>query len=222
MNTDDERIRVLIADDHALFCQGIAEILAAERDMKVVGEARSGPEAITVAQRERPDVVMLDVEMPGPGAEEVTREILRRVPATHVIVLTMHDEPRLVDRLIAAGAHAYVIKGVDRAELLAVIRGVMSDDGRVVISVSRETMARLREGDPSPLSPRELEVLDLVSAGFNNAQIAARLFIMEGTVKRHLTNIYMKLDVTTRMNAINKAIAMGLIAPKEFRRQTKQ
>jgi DNA-binding NarL/FixJ family response regulator len=169
-----------------------------------------------IARQIHPDVIMLDVEMRGPGAEATVREILRSLPGTGVIVLTMHDNPRLVETLLAAGAAAYVIKGATRETLLAAIRGVRRDDRNVVISVSRETMTRLREPPASPLSSRELEVLTAVSAGLRNAQIARRLFITEGTVKRHLTNIYTKLDVTTRMSAVNKAITMGLIEPKEF------
>jgi DNA-binding NarL/FixJ family response regulator len=218
MAAGDPPIRVLVGDDHTLFREGIIEILAREPDLTVVGDADSGPSAVAVAERTAPDVVVLDVEMPGPGAEETIRDILRPRPEVRIVVLTMHDDPNLVERLLDAGAHAYVIKGAGREELLGAIRGVMKSDRHVVISVSRETMTRLREPAASPLSPRELEVLTAVSAGLNNAQIAARLFITEGTVKRHLTNIYMKLEVTTRMNAINKAIAMGLIAPKEPRR----
>lgn len=216
MATGDRRIRVLIADDHTLFREGIAEILGREDDLEVAGEADSGTELLAIARQIHPDVIMLDVEMRGPGAEATVREILRSLPGTGVIVLTMHDNPRLVETLLAAGAAAYVIKGATRETLLAAIRGVRRDDRNVVISVSRETMTRLREPPASPLSSRELEVLTAVSAGLRNAQIARRLFITEGTVKRHLTNIYTKLDVTTRMSAVNKAITMGLIEPKEF------
>ncbi len=214
----DAEIRVLVGDDHTLFREGIIEILAREPDLEVVAEGDSGSAVVAEARRTSPDVVVLDVEMPGPSAEETVTALLRALPGVRIVVLTMHDNPALVERLITAGAHAYVVKGVGRAELLGAIRGVTKSDEHVVISVSRESMTRLREAATSPLSSRELEVLTAVSGGLSNAQIAARLFITEGTVKRHLTNIYMKLEVTTRMNATNKAIAMGLIAPKEPRR----
>ncbi|MFB9834729.1 response regulator [Actinoallomurus acaciae] len=217
MNTGDRRIRVLIADDHTLFREGIAEILAREKDLEVVGEADSGRGLLAIARKMNPDAIMLDVEMPGPGAEATVREIVTELPDIRVIILTMHDDPGLVEKMLAAGARAYVIKGATREALLAAIRGARHDDQHVVVSVSRETVIRLREPPESPLSPRELEVLTAVSAGLSNAQIAARLFITEGTVKRHLTNVYVKLDVTTRMNAINKAIEMGLIKPRGFR-----
>jgi DNA-binding NarL/FixJ family response regulator len=211
-------VRVLISDDHTLFREGVIEILAREPDLVVVGQTDSGEDTVAVAAQTCPDVLVLDVEMPGPGAEAITRELLHVVPDIRVVVLTMHDEPSLVDRLFAAGVRAFVVKGAGREQLLGAIRGVMKSAGNVIVSVSRETMARLGEPASTPLSPRELEVLTAVSAGLVNAQIAARLFIAEGTVKRHLTNIYMKLEVTTRVNAINKAIAMGLIPPKEPRR----
>lgn len=208
---------MLIADDHTLFREGIAEILAREKDLEVVGEADSGRGLLAIARKMNPDAIMLDVEMPGPGAEATVREIVSELPDIRVIILTMHDDPGLVEKMLAAGARAYVIKGATREALLAAIRGARHDDQHVVVSVSRETVIRLREPPESPLSPRELEVLTAVSAGLSNAQIAARLFITEGTVKRHLTNVYVKLDVTTRMNAINKAIEMGLIKPRGFR-----
>ncbi|MQA93629.1 MAG: response regulator [Streptosporangiales bacterium] len=215
-------IRVVVCDDHTLFREGIIEILAHEPDLTMVGETDSGMRIVPLARRTSPDVVVLDVEMPGPDAETTIRELLEALPSVRVIVLTMYDEPDLIDRILTAGARAFVFKGAGREELLVAIRGVIKDDGHVVISVPRETMTRLREPVSSPLSPRELEVLTAVSAGLNNAQIANRLFIAEGTVKRHLTNIYMKLEVTTRMNAINAAIAMGLIAPKEPKRSSKR
>ncbi|GLY72866.1 response regulator transcription factor [Actinoallomurus sp. CA-142502] len=217
MSTGDRRIRVLIADDHTLFREGIAEILAREKDLEVAGEADSGRGLLAIARKIHPDAIIVDVEMPGPGAEATVREIVSELPDTRVIILTMHDDPGLVEKMLAAGARAYVIKGATREALLAAVRGARHDDQHVVVSVSRETVIRLREPPESPLSPRELEVLTAVSAGLSNAQIAARLFITEGTVKRHLTNVYVKLDVTTRMNAINKAIEMGLIKPRGFR-----
>ena len=211
-------MRVLIADDHTLFRAGIRQLLDREPELEVVGEASSGTELLEIAKALSPDVILLDVEMPGPGAEETVHALRRDLPDAQVIILTMHDDATVVDRMLAAGADAYVSKGATREALLAAMREAARDGGQVLISVSRETMSRLREPSESVLSPRELQVLTAVSAGLGNAQIAARLFITEGTVKRHLTNIYVKLGVTTRMNAINKAIAMGLIEPKSVKR----
>lgn len=218
MAAGNAEIRLLVCDDHTLFREGIIEILAHEPDLTVVAEADSASAAIAQAKLSSPDVVLMDVEMPGPSAEETIKELLRTLDDIRIVVLTMHDEPGLVERLITAGAHAYVVKGAERAQFLGAIRGVKRSTARVLVSVSRESITRLREPAASPLSARELEVLTAVSQGLSNAQIAARLFIAEGTVKRHLTNTYMKLEVTTRVNAINKAIAMGLIEPKEPKR----
>lgn len=215
---DGAPIRIVLADDHTLFREGIAQMLGMENDLEVVGEANTGTELLTIVRRARPDAVMLDIEMPGPGPEAAIRVIRREFPNTQVIVLTMHDDPGLVDKMLSAGAAAFVSKGTNREALLAAIRGTTRAEQNVVIAVSRDTMLHLRNPASSILSPREAEVLAAVSAGLGNAQIARRLFITEGTVKRHLTNIYGKLGVNTRMNAINKAIAMGIIEPKSFKR----
>lgn len=211
MGASSEPLTVLLVDDHVLFREGVAEIFAAEEDLNVVGEANNGEDALELAQREKPDIVLLDVEMPGMEAEEVLRRILRTLPSTKIIILTMHDEPRLVRSLLAAGARAYVVKSATREELLSTVRTVDQDNDRVVISVSRQTLEGLEKGHRSILSTRELEVMALAARGMSNAQIASRLYISEGTVKRHLTNIYAKLSVTSRVDAVNKAFAEGLI-----------
>lgn len=133
MNASSEPLSVLLVDDHILFREGVAEIFAAEEDLNVVGEANSGEEALELVQREKPDIVLLDVEMPGMEAEEVLRRILRTLPSTKIIILTMHDDPRLVRNLLAAGACAYMVKSATREELLSTVRTVDRDNDRVVI-----------------------------------------------------------------------------------------
>ena len=212
MSGAGEPIKVLLADDHTLFREGVAEIFAADAGVRVVGEAQNGEEAVALTQKEKPDVVLLDVEMPGPsGAEETLRRILGASPSSKVVVLTMHDEPRLVRSLVSSGAHAYVIKSATREELLSTVRTVDRDADRVVLSVSRSTLEKLEGRENDVLSPRELEVLSLAAEAMSNAQIASRLYISEGTVKRHLTNVYAKLGVASRVDALNKAKAAGLI-----------
>lgn len=209
-------VRVVIADDHTLFREGVVEICQVETDLTVVGQADNGEAAVALVRRERPDVVLLDVEMPGPGAEETLRQILdaaRPAPPPRVAILTMHDDAHIVSRLLALGAQAYISKGSTREELLAAIRAVRRDPERVVLSVARETVSQLERPSQGPLSAREVEVLRLVARGMSNAQISRELYISEGTVKRHLTNIYLKLEVRSRMNAINKAVAMRLLPP---------
>lgn len=213
---EDDQIKVLLVDDHALFREGVVEIFAAEDDMTVVGEAENGLEAIEMAEREKPDVVLLDVEMPVMGAERAITEILRVSPFSKVLVLTMYDEPRLVGRLLTLGAHAYLVKNATREELVAAVRTVHRVPDRVVLSVSRSTADRLEGAGKSTLSVRELEVLLLVARAMSNNQIASRLHISDGTVKRHLTNIYSKLGVSSRADAAKKALTNGLITFRDL------
>ncbi|MFH8492411.1 response regulator [Streptomyces longisporoflavus] len=203
--------RLLVADDHTLFRQGIVEICKTEEDLDVVGEAVDGHSAVRLARLEQPDVLLLDVEMPGPGAGATLEQILDVPSPPHVAILTMHDDARMVSKLLAIGAQAYISKTSTREELLAAIRAVRQTTDRVVLSVTKETMRRLERPEESPVSARELEVLHLVARGLSNAEIATELYISSGTVKRHLTNIYLKLDVPSRLNAINKAVALGLL-----------
>jgi DNA-binding NarL/FixJ family response regulator len=186
----------------------------------VIWQAEDGDGAVALAAEERPDVVLLDVEMPGPGAEETTRRILRASPRSRVVVLTMHDEASLVRGLLGSGAHAYMIKSATRQELLAAVDALDRSDGdRAVLSVSRETLARLEGREKRLLFARELEVLSLAAVAMSNGQIASRLFISEGTVKRHLTNVYAKLGVASRVEAVNEAVAAGLVASRNLSRR---
>jgi DNA-binding NarL/FixJ family response regulator len=212
----NDRIKVLIVDDHALFREGVAEIFAAEDDITVIGEAEDGFEAVALAEKEQPDVVLLDVEMPVMGAERAIGEILRASPSSKVLVLSMYDEPRLVRKLLSLGAHAYIVKNARREELLAAVRAVHGIQDRVVLSVSRSTADRLEGPEKDVLSSRELEVLLLTARGMSNAQIAFHLHISEGTVKRHLTNIYAKLGVSSRADAAKKALMSGLITFRDL------
>lgn len=216
MKKRDGHIKVLLVDDHALFREGVVEIFAVEDGMRVVGEAENGVDAIALAQREKPDVVLLDVEMPVMGAEGAIEGILRVSPSSKVLVLTMYDEPRLVRKLLGLGAHAYIVKNATREELVAAVRTVHRVEDRVVLSVSRTTADRLEGSDRGTLSGRELEVLLLTVRAMSNSQIAAYLHISEGTVKRHLTNIYAKLGVSSRADAAKKALTSGLITFRDL------
>jgi DNA-binding NarL/FixJ family response regulator len=213
-------IRVCLADDHNLLRDGIREMLSTEPEFLVVGEASSGPEALALVGRLRPDVLLLDVEMPGPGAAAIIRQIKRTVPNTRVIVLTMHDDPDMVRDLLEAGAVAYLLKTILRDELIAAVRSVVRRPSQsVLLAVSRETVEGLDRQKPrtagTPLTARELEVLRLIAEAMSNAQIAHRLFITEATVKRHLTNIYAKLHAVSRVDAIRKGTAARLIKPMD-------
>lgn len=212
------QIRVCLADDHNLLRDGIREMLSTEPEFAVVGEASSGPEALNLVVRLHPDVLLLDVEMPGPGAAAIIRRVKRMVPETKVIVLTMHDDPDMVHELLEAGAVAYLLKTILRDDLIAAVRSAVRRPGQsVLLAVSRETVERLDRQKPrtngTRLTARELEVLHLIAEAMSNAQIAHRLYVTEATVKRHLTNIYAKLQAVSRVDAIRKATAARLIKP---------
>lgn len=216
MKGKDNHIKVLLVDDHALFREGVAEIFDAAENVRVVGEAENGLEATELAAKEQPDVVLLDVEMPVIGAEKAIGPILRASPSSKVLVLTMYDEPRLVRKLLALGAHGYIVKNATREELLAAVQTVHRVEDRIVLSVSRNTADRLEGPQKRVLSSRELEVLLLTVRAMTNSQIASRLHISEGTVKRHLTNIYAKLGVSSRADAAKKALTSGLITFRDL------
>ncbi|WP_370383436.1 response regulator [Catenulispora sp. GAS73] len=206
---------VVIADDHALFRDGVREILEAHDDIAVVGEAATGDEAVAQAVRNQPDVVLLDVEMPGMEALDTVVAIGQLSPSTRVIILSMYDGPEVLRRLIGAGSRGYLLKSVNRQELVGALRSVVGDDERIVLAVSREGLSLMhRPVGQDPLSSRELELLRLVAAAMSNSQIAKRLDITVPTVKRHLRNIFVKLGAVSRLDAVNRAVDCGLLPAK--------
>jgi DNA-binding NarL/FixJ family response regulator len=207
------RVTIVLTDDHTLFRQGLRELLCTDPELDIVGEGCTGEEALALVRQHRPDVLLLDVEMPGPGAKAVIGEVRRGYPDTAIIILTMHDAPAIVRELLECGAAAYLVKTIAREELTAAVRSVSRTRDNVLLSVPRTTMESLerQQKQHTLLSERELEVLRLVATAMSNAQIASRLFISEGTVKRHLTNTYAKLGAVSRVDAIKKAIQAKLI-----------
>lgn len=202
---------ILIVDDHALFREGLREILTAQPDMTVVGEAGNSHQAVAVAAETQPDMVLLDVEIPG---EDVTRTVGRiheLSPRTQVIILSMYDGPQVVQDLLATGIRGYLLKSVHQHELLSAIRSAREQDGRVVLAVSRESLAQIQQPRARALSDREREVLMLAAQALSNFQIATRLGLTEATVKRHLRNVFVKLGAVSRIDAVNKAIAASII-----------
>jgi DNA-binding NarL/FixJ family response regulator len=214
-----DRTRVLIADDHTLLLDALSELLSMEADIEIVGKAGDADAVVTVAAQVQPDVVLLDVEMPGNPAAETMRRIGSVSPRTKTIVLSMYDDAPLVRELLAAGARGYLHKGVSRQDLVAAIRGVRRDPHRLIVSVSQNGFTTSSAPEGGPLSDRELQVLTLAARAMSNRQIAGQLAITEGTVKRHLRNIFRKLSAVSRIDAVNKAIAAALIDdPTERRR----
>jgi len=206
MTDDDDRIAILLVDDHALFRDGLREILQTQRDMMVVGEAGDSAAAVALAGEKQPDIVLLDVEIPGSDVTTTVGQIRLRSPGSRVIILSMHEGPQLVQALLGAGIRGYLLKSIRWQELVVAIRAVHSDSDRVVLGVSRESLARVQQGSsPGTLSAREVEVLDLVAQALSNGQIASRLNLTEATVKRHLRNVFVKLGAVSRLDAVNKA-----------------
>ena len=208
-----EPVTIVIADDHTLFRQGTRTLLHTDPNLKVVGEGGTGDEVLELVQRHRPNIVLMDVEMPGPGPKSLIPRVVKISPDSAVIILTMHVGSGIVRELIECGAAAYLMKSITREELISAVRSVNGGPGNIILSVPRDTIKSFEQHERSALlSGRELEVLGLVSRALSNAQIAKRLHLSEGTVKRHLTNIYGKLGAVSRVDAINKAASAGMIA----------
>ncbi|MFI5528218.1 response regulator [Kitasatospora sp. NPDC051853] len=210
----DGRITVLLVDDHTLVRAGVREILESQDDIVVVSEAATSTEAVTEARRHLPDIILLDVELPGGEPTDTVKQLRALVPRSQIIMLSMYDGPQLLRRLIAAGIRGYLLKSVDRQELLSAIRSVHSGPDRMVLAVSRDSLAQMQQTSEGVLSARELEILELVADALSNSQISTRLAITEATVKRHLSNVFVKLGAVSRIDAVNKAIAAALITPK--------
>jgi DNA-binding NarL/FixJ family response regulator len=207
------RTRVLLADDHAMFRQGVREMLSTDEEIEVVGEAENGREAVALAERLKPDVVLLDVEMPVMGARQAMERILGNSLTPRVIIVTMHDDPRLVRELIGLGASAYLVKSATMEELhTAVHTAASSPAGNVIIPP--RTFRDPAETDV--LSRRELEVLLMVARGMSNQQIAISLHLSEATVKRHLANLYPKIGVSSRGEAVRMALSKEWITSRDI------
>ncbi|MDA0637905.1 response regulator transcription factor [Nonomuraea sp. MCN248] len=210
----EQIITIALVDDHALFREGLREILESDGDMRVVGEAGDSAAAVTMIGRTLPDIVLLDVEIPGEEVTETVSRIRGLSPGTRIIILSMYDGPQLLSRLLGAGIRGYLLKSVHRHELIAAVRSVHEEPTRVVLAVSRNSLAQVEAASSAPtLSDKELEVLQLAAQALSNSQIARRLGLAEATVKRHMRNIFVKLNAVSRIDAVNKALAASLIAP---------
>ena len=216
-------VRVVLADDQALVRTGFRMILAETDDIEVVGEAGDGDEAVRVAAAAGPDVVLMDVRMPGTDGIAATRMIRAAGSATRVLILTTFDLDEYVYAGLRAGASGFLLKDALAAELVAAVRVVASGEAVVAPTVTRRLIERFigdepESGRPSPavfdvLTAREREVLTLIARGLANAEIAQRLFLSEGTVKTHVSRVLAKLGLRDRLQAVILAYEAGLIRP---------
>jgi DNA-binding NarL/FixJ family response regulator len=204
-------IRLILVDDHPVVRHGLRGMLEAEPDLAVVGEASSGPEGVAVAAELRPDIVLMDLRMPGGDGVEATARILATVPGVRVLVLTTYETDRDILRAIEAGAGGYLLKDASPAELADAVRAAARGETVLSPSVASTLVRQVRSPAPPALSARETEVLRLVGRGLTNADIGRALFITEATVKTHLLRAFTKLDVADRTAAVTRAMGLGLI-----------
>jgi DNA-binding NarL/FixJ family response regulator len=223
------RVRILIADDQALVRRGTAVLLSMEPDMEVVGQACDGIEAVEMAIRLAPEIVLMDLHMPRQGGVAATREITRTLPGTQVLVLTTLDDDETVFEAVRAGAHGYLLKDVTEQELLETIRALRRGESRLTPQIARKVMdqfRRLAESSEYPhnadgatakrgyatetLSDKEEKILNLITEGMSNRQIAHVMFLAEGTVKNYVSRIMEKLHANTRT-------ALAVISTKQRR-----
>jgi DNA-binding NarL/FixJ family response regulator len=203
-------IRVLVADDHPIVRSGIVALLQTAPDVEVVGEATTGLEAVEFALALSPDLVLMDLRMPGLNGDEATARILAEKPTTHVLILTTYETDDSILTAIEAGASGYLLKAAPQEEILAGVRAVARGEVALAPRIAALLVQRLKT-PATTLSPRETEVLKLVASGHSNPAIAASLFVSEATVKTHLLHTFEKLGVSDRTRAVTKAMELGLI-----------
>jgi DNA-binding NarL/FixJ family response regulator len=210
-------IRILIADDHGIVREGLRAVLGPEPDMDVVGEATTGKEVVEWATELRPNVILMDIQMPGMNGIDATRRILETNPHVGVVVLTMFEDDDSVFSAMRAGARGYVLKGTPPSQILKVLRAVAGGEAYFGPEIARRLMdffsarkpAHPEESFPE-LSPREREILDLIARGYPNTKIATRLFVSPKTIGNHISHIFTKLQVADRAHAIIRAREGGL------------
>jgi DNA-binding NarL/FixJ family response regulator len=204
-------IRLILVDDHPVVRHGLRGMLEAEPDLVVAGEASSGPEGVALAAELRPDIVLMDLRMPGGDGVEATARIVATVPGVRVLVLTTYETDHDILRAIEAGAGGYLLKDASPAELADGVRAAARGETVLAPSVASTLVRRVRSPAPPALSARETEVLRLVARGLTNADIGRELFIAEATVKTHLLRTFAKLDVADRTAAVTRAMGHGLL-----------
>lgn len=212
-------IKLMIADDHKLFREGIKALLAITDDIEIIGEAEDGETALKQVRELEPDVILMDINMPGQNGIRVTEQIMEKYPQTRIIMLTMLEDDVSIFHAMRAGARGYLLKGADPQEVLSVIRAVAEGQALFGPAIATRLMNYFKElsakpgvpGTPFPeLTEREVEVLHLIAQGLNNQEIAQKFVLSPKTVRNHITNIFSKLQVADRAQAIVRAREAGL------------
>lgn len=210
-------MKILICDDQALIRDGLEMLLKLEKDVEVVGQAEDGAEAVEQVAQHQPDLVLMDLKMPGMNGIEATRQIRTHYPAVKILVLTTYDDDEWVFDAVRAGASGYLLKDTPREEVIKAVRGTVEGKSFVDPAVAGKLLGQVAEQQTQPsslltdkLTPREVDVLRLLAQGLTNTDIAARLHLSEGTVRNHISAIFAKLDVSDRTQAAVIAIQHGL------------
>ena len=216
-------IKVLLADDHALVRDGLAKILSLAEGLEIVGEAASGQEAIALARKYKPDVILMDINMPNGNGIEATKIIKKEMPEVGIIALTIHDDEQYIFEQVRAGVSGYLLKDIYPETLITAIKSVAAGKSFIQSDITGKILGefnRLYErktryvgyvNNSDELTPRELEVLELIAQGLSNKEIAQTLFISEKTVKNHITNIFRKLNVEDRTQAALYAVKHRIV-----------
>jgi DNA-binding NarL/FixJ family response regulator len=204
-------MRVLVVDDHPLVRAGISLLLGHQDDMEAVGEAGTAAEAIELAGRMAPDIVLLDVTLPGGSGLECLPQLLAAAPQARVLMLSMHEDPNYVRAALGAGASGYVLKDAAYEELVDAIRSVAAGHAYVAPSLGAKLAVQATHQEDDELSDREREVLALLAGGYTNQEIASRLFVSVRTVESHRAHILVKLRLSTRAELVNYALETGLL-----------
>ncbi len=213
--TSGRPARILLGDDHTMFRQGLASLLDSYEDVEIVGSVPNGPEVVSLAEEQRPDIIIMQIETPLEKAKENLSRLLALSPRPKVLIVTMFEDPRYVRELIRSGAGAYLVKSAEAEELIGVIRAAAvnpEEVNDVIVGMPQETLEISQDGYESLLSTRELQVLVLAARGLSNRLIARDLILAEATVSRHLANIYEKIGVSSRSEASKLALAKGWIS----------
>jgi two-component system response regulator NreC len=209
-------LRVLIADDHGVLRAGLRALLKTEEDLQVVDEAADGDTVLRLASRLRPDIVLLDLSMPGPGGIEVTRKLKEMLPATRVLILTVHEDETLLREALNAGASGYIIKRAVESELISAIHAVSRGEIYVHPAMTKWLLkgpapAAPKRRDPAALTPREIEVLRLIAQGHTNSQVAEVLRLSVRTIESHRANLMGKLGLQSRVELVRYAVKNKLL-----------